>query len=100
MLTLLNQMILQRHSLTHDTLSKNSSVNNHSDKFKVHKRYAEQNRLRFNSTNWEVYNSPCCPLELQEALSKCHNSAVGPDDIHYQMLKHLPETSIEALLAI
>ena len=27
-------------------------------------------------------------------------SATGPDDIHYQMLKHLPESSLQALLGI
>ena len=28
--------------------------------------------------------------ELADAISKSHDTAVGPDDIHYQMLKHLP----------
>ena len=29
-------------------------------------------------------------LELTDAMSKSHDTAVGLDDIHYQMLKHLP----------
>ena len=29
-----------------------------------------------------------------------HYSATGPDEIHYQMLKHLPDNSLEALLNI
>jgi hypothetical protein len=30
-------------------------------------------------------------LKLQDALHQAHDTAVGPDNIHYQMLKHLPE---------
>ena len=29
---------------------------------------------------------------------KSHDSAVGPDDIHYQMLKHLPPNAVNTLL--
>jgi len=36
--------------------------------------------------------------ELTSAISKSHDSAVGPDDVHYQMLKHLPGASLETLL--
>ena len=38
----------------------------------------------------ETYNSPFSIDELLDALSSSHDSALGPDDIHYQMLKHLP----------
>jgi len=31
-------------------------------------------------------------------LAKCSDSAVGPDDIHYQMLKHLPSHALQSLL--
>ena len=33
--------------------------------------------------------------ELVEAIQLSHDSATGPDEIHYQMLKHLPDTSLE-----
>jgi len=36
--------------------------------------------------------------ELWDAISKSHDSAVGPDDIHYQMLKHLPPNAVNTLL--
>ena len=36
--------------------------------------------------------------ELQESLKYSHDTDVGPDDIHYQILKHLPITSLETLL--
>ena len=38
--------------------------------------------------------------ELTSAISKSHDSAVGPDDIHYQMLKHLPGAALETLLDV
>ena len=38
--------------------------------------------------------------ELNSALTKSHNIAVGPDEVRYQMLKHLPETAIDTLLHI
>ena len=31
--------------------------------------------------------------ELLDSLKKAHDTAVGPDDIHYQILKKLPEKS-------
>ena len=36
--------------------------------------------------------------ELTDAISKSHATAVGPDDIHYQMLKHLPIKALNTLL--
>jgi len=38
--------------------------------------------------------------ELSDSISKSHDSAPGPDQIHYQMLKHLPPESQQVLLAV
>ena len=38
--------------------------------------------------------------ELKDFLYKCNNTAAGPDDIHYQILKHLPPDALETLLNI
>jgi hypothetical protein len=38
--------------------------------------------------------------ELLQSLSKAKDTAVGPDDIHYQLLKHLPPTSLQVLLNV
>ena len=38
--------------------------------------------------------------ELSKAITKSSDSAVGPDDVHYQMLKHLPESALSTLLHI
>jgi len=36
--------------------------------------------------------------ELLDSLAKSSDSAVGPDDIHYQMLKQLPSDALQSLL--
>ena len=38
--------------------------------------------------------------ELTDAIFKSHDTAVGPDDVHYQMLKHLPNDALLTLLNI
>ena len=36
--------------------------------------------------------------ELKDPLSKAHDSSPGPDGIHYQFLKYLPDSSLSVLL--
>ena len=43
-------------------------------------------------------SKPFSLSELKDALSKAHDSSPGPDDIHYQFLKHLADTSLSVLL--
>ena len=38
--------------------------------------------------------------ELKTAIEKSHNSAVGPDEVHYSFLKQIPQKSLELLLEI
>ena len=56
--------------------------------------------LKFKSNNYENYNNPFSLDELTDAISKSHDTAVGPDDVHYQMLKHLPDDALLTLLNI
>ena len=56
--------------------------------------------LNFKSSNTEEYNNPFNLVELKEAINKSHDTATGPDEVHYQMLKHLPSKSLQALLDI
>jgi hypothetical protein len=56
--------------------------------------------LNFNSDNSEYYNELFSLSELQDALCQCLDTAVGPDDFHYHMLKHLPDTALSSLLHI
>ena len=37
---------------------------------------------------------------MRKALKKCHDTAVGCDDIHYQFFKQLPFRSLDGLLRI
>ena len=46
----------------------------------------------------EEYNRPCSLDELRKSLDKAHDTACSPDYIHYQFLKHLPESALHALL--
>ena len=38
--------------------------------------------------------------ELQDALHLLHDTLEGPDEIHYQLLKYLPKSSLLLLLNI
>ena len=48
----------------------------------------------------EKYNLPFKLSELKNSLDKSHDTTAGPDDIHYQILKHLPSDALETLLNI
>jgi len=48
----------------------------------------------------ETYNSLFKLEELISAITKSADSTVGPYEIHYQMLKHLPDITLETLLQI
>ena len=56
--------------------------------------------MNFNSQNNEIYIKDLNLDELVEAIQLSHDSATGPDEFHYQMLKHLPDNSLETLLNI
>ena len=62
----------------------------------------DQQKINFNfkSSNTEEYNNPFNLDDLKEAISKSHDTATGPDEIHYQMLKYLHPKSIQRLLNI
>ena len=57
-------------------------------------------KLKFKSSNSENYNNAFSLDELTDAISKSHDTAVGPDDIHYHMLKHFPVDPLLTLLNI
>ena len=52
------------------------------------------------SPNQTNKNSLFNITELNDAIAVSKDTATGPDDIHYQMLKHLPETAFDTLLHI
>ena len=77
-----------------------SSSFNYSESCLKIKTEQENVKLNFKSHNKEVYNKDFNLDELVEAIQLSHDSASGPDEIHYQMLKHLREISLKTLLNI
>ena len=73
-----------------DTFAKKSSSSNYSTSFQKFKDTKEKTKLNFKSNDNEQYNKDFTLKELKKALKKCHDTAVGCDDILYQFLKHLP----------
>lgn len=78
--------------------SKNSSSSHYSEQFQQLKIQSEKSNLNFSSKNLENYNSLFTMEELKVALRRANDTAIGPDDIHYQLLKHLPDESLLVLL--
>ena len=83
-----------------NNIVKNSSTENYSEKFKQHKIKAEHTALNCNTNNMEYYNTPFKMGELVDSIKKSHDTTVGPDDIHYQISKHLAECTLNTLIYI
>ena len=81
-----------------ETFSKISSTSHYGETFQLHKATAERQTLKFKSNSTEKDNTPFSMDELLDSLSKSSDTAVGPDDIHYQMRKHLPSEVLHSLL--
>ena len=73
-----------------ENFQQNYSKTNFSEYFQNIKQEREKEYLNFISLNHEKYNLPFTFSELLDAFHTSHDTAVGPDDIHYQILKHLP----------
>ena len=80
------------------TISHNSSSEHYTDGFRRFKTREEKKKIKFPSNNTESYNQPFSMAELCDAIHKAHDSATGPDNIHYQLLKNLPESALDTLL--
>ena len=83
-----------------ETFLKNSSSRNYSEKIKDIKMQQEKNNINFKSLNNEEYNNPFTLLELIDAIQKSNDRATWPDEVHYQMLKHLPNNALSTILHI
>ena len=83
-----------------EQLAFNSSSKKCSQNFLKHKRISEKKKINFKSSNEEYYNRDFSEDELKSSLSRAHDTAEGPDKIHYQLLKHLPTESMALLLDI
>ena len=82
------------------SFSNNSSNENYSEKFKRHQAISEKNTLNFKSNFSHQYNKKLKMKELLSSIKKAKNTSPGPDQIHYQLLKHLPFSCLQILLNI
>ena len=56
----------------------------------VYRERIEHQPLDFTAFREEVYNVPFTVAEFDDALASCNDTAPGPDDILYAMLRHIP----------
>ncbi|KAJ8018007.1 hypothetical protein HOLleu_44234 [Holothuria leucospilota] len=87
-------------NLLADEFESNSSSNHYSQAFQKFLYTAEKQKVNFTSDNSEDYNSLFNITELRIALERSNDTATGPDEVHYQFLKHLPDNSLLVLLDI
>ena len=69
-------------------------------KVKTLKNIKKKNMINFKILNDEDYNNPSKLSELTDAIKISNGTATGPNEIHYQMLKHLPENALVTILPI
>ena len=77
-----------------DNFSHNSSSAFSTYAFASVRKKADKQTIKVSSDNAEVYNKPLSMEELRDALRRAHDTSAGPDEIHYQLLKHLPDASL------
>ena len=87
-------------NLLASTIEKTASPSNRSPAFLKNEKSKGKKPPNFTSDNTENYNLPFTLDELKTALLNCSDSAPGPDEIHYKILKHLPPSSLETLLQV
>ena len=77
-----------------------SSYNNCSPTFQQIRTLQESSPLDFSTDESFDYNLPFTMIELKTALSSAANTSPGPDNIHYSMIKYLPQNALEHLLSL
>ena len=82
------------------TIAHNSSSDHYTDRFQRLESREEKKQIRFSSNNLICFNQPFSMYELRAAIHIAHDSATGPDDIYYQMLKNLPESALDTVLRV
>ena len=56
--------------------------------------------MDFESDKDEKYNVDFSKREIIKSIAQAADSATGPDEIHYQLLKHLPDVSLDLFLLL
>ena len=81
-----------------NTFSNNSSSDNYTDDFLTHKENEEQTPIDFSTNNYHKYNKKFKLRDLKRSIKRAKNSAAGPDQVHYEILKNLPNETLQILL--
>ena len=71
-------------------IEKSSSSNNYSKEFQSIKAQKEKRKINFKTNRNLRYNKKFTMRDLKRSLKKSNNLSPGPDQIHYEMLRHLP----------
>ena len=82
------------------TFAEKSSSNNYKPSFQLLKGKIKRKKVNFSTRHHYDYNTKFYMQELKQSLNKSKDTSGTPDGIHYQMIKHLPETSLQILLDI
>ena len=90
-----------------ETYEFQSSIEPHSLQFKsmkqrIEKEYEKSQKRNQNqsssSHNKQIYNRKFSMKDLRKAIRQSKNSSPGPDQVHYELLKHLPTNALIILL--
>ena len=68
---------------------KSSSSENYSKEFQSIKAQKEKQKINF-KTNINLHCNKLTMRDLKRSLKKSNNSSLGPDQIHYEILRHIP----------
>ena len=88
-----------------EQFQKCSSSSNYSPEFQTIKNNQEKQKIDFNFSHkdkkvYPNYNKNFKLRDLKRAIKKSNNSTPGPDQIHYEILRHLPDITLKILLKI
>ena len=74
------------------------SSQNYSDDFKPTKNAAEETPIDFSTSQTFYYNRKFKLKDLKRSIKRAKNTAAGPDQVHYELLKRLPDECLKVLL--
>ena len=80
-------------------IEKSSSSENYSKEFQSTKAQKEKHKINF-KTNRNLRYNKFTMRDLKRSLKKSNDSSPGPDQIHYEILRHLPIETLHILLDI
>ena len=81
-------------------IEKSLSSTNYSKEFQSIKAQKEKQKINFKTNRNLRYNKKFMMRDLKRSLKKSNNSSSGPNQIHYEILRHLPIETLHILLDI